>query len=245
MKILAIGNSFSEDGTRYLYQIAKATETDLKVVNLTIGGCPLRLHYANSVENKRAYGMQLNGMISGFKVSILEALLSDEWNVVTIQQASVLSINYDTYQPYLQHMADYIRLYAPKAKLYLQETWAYEDGCERLRETMQYKKTEDMLADVRAAYQKAAEDIRADGIIPSGEVMYELFKRGAGKIYRDGSHVSFGLGRYALGLTWFATLTGKDIMDNPFADLDEPAAVEAMWLAKECVRDVVSTYASV
>ena len=34
-------------------------------------------------------------------------------------------------------------------------------------------------------------------------------------------------------------------MDNPFADLDEPAAVEAMWLAKECVRDVVSAYASV
>lgn len=239
MKILAIGNSFSEDGTRYLYQIAKAAKVNMKVVNLVIGGCPLRLHYVNSVENNRAYGMHLNGMASGFKVSIREALLSDEWDVVTIQQASAFSINYDTYQPYLQYMAEYIRQYAPKAKLYLQETWAYEDGCKRLCETMKYNKTEDMLADVRTAYYKAAEDIKADGIIPSGEVMYELFKRGAGEIYRDGTHVSLGLGRYALGLTWFAKLTGKDIMDNPFLELDEAVSVEELQIAKECVRDIV------
>ena len=239
MKILAIGNSFSEDGTRYLYQIAKAAKVNVKVVNLTIGGCPLRLHYANSVENKRAYGMQLNGMTSGFKVSIREALLSDEWDVVTIQQASELSINYDTSQPYLQYMAEYIRQYAPKAKLYLQETWAYEDGSKRLCKTKKYNKTEDMLADVRTVYHKAAEDINADGIIPSGEVMYELFKRGAGKIYRDGSHVSLGLGRYALGLTWFAKLTGNDIMDTPFDDLDEAVSADEMQVAKESVRDVV------
>ena len=239
MKILAIGNSFSEDGTRYLYEIAKAAKVKMKVVNLVIGGCPLRLHYVNSVENNRAYGMQINGMASGFKVSIREALLSDEWDVVTIQQASEVSINYDTYQPYLQYMEEHIRLYAPNAKLYLQETWAYEDGCQRLCETMKYSKTEDMLADVRAAYHKAAEDIKADGIIPSGEVMYELFKRGAGNIYRDSSHVSLGLGRYALGLTWFATLTGKDIMNNPFDDLDEPVDAEKMLLARECVSDLV------
>lgn len=30
MKVLAIGNSFSQDATRYLHQIAKADKFDLK-----------------------------------------------------------------------------------------------------------------------------------------------------------------------------------------------------------------------
>ena len=150
MKVLAIGNSFSEDGTRYLYEIAKAAQVDMKVVNLVIGGCPLRLHFANSIENNRNYGMQLNGMSSGFKVSIREALLSDEWDVVTIQQASKFSVNYDSFQPYLNYMADYIRMHAPKAKLYLQQTWAYEEGSRRLCEELKYEKAEDMLKDINS-----------------------------------------------------------------------------------------------
>lgn len=239
MKVLAIGNSFSEDGTRYLYQIAKADNYDMKVVNLSIGGCPLRLHFANSVENNRNYGMQLNGMVSGFKVSIREALLSDEWDVVTIQQVSHASINYDTFQPYLNYMADYIRMHAPKAKLYLQQTWAYEEGSKRLCEELKYEKAGDMLQDVRVSYHKAAEDIRADGIIPSGEVMLEMVKRGIEKVHRDPIHAKLGIGRYALGLTWYATLTGKDVMNNPFTDLVEEASEEDMQIARECVRDIV------
>ena len=45
MNVLAIGNSFSEDATRYLHQIAKAQGTPLTVVNLVIGGCSLERHY--------------------------------------------------------------------------------------------------------------------------------------------------------------------------------------------------------
>ena len=239
MKVLAIGNSFSEDGTRYLYQIAKAAQVDMKVVNLIIGGCPLRLHFANSIENNRNYSMQLNGMASGFKVSIREALLSDAWDVVTIQQASQLSVNYETFQPYLNYMVDYIRMHAPKAKLYLQQTWAYEEGSKRLCEELKYEKAEDMLKDIQASYQEAAEDIRADGIIRSGEVMYEMVKRGIEKVHRDPIHAKLGIGRYALGLTWYATLTGNDVMNNPFVDLMEEASVEDMQIARECVRDIV------
>ncbi len=239
MKVLAIGNSFSEDGTRYLYQIAKAAQVDMKVVNLIIGGCPLRLHFANSIENNRNYSMQLNGMASGFKVSIREALLSDAWDVVTIQQASQLSVNYETFQPYLNYMVDYIRMHAPKAKLYLQQTWAYEEGSKRLCEELKYEKAEDMLKDIQASYQQAAEDIRADGIIRSGEVMYEMVKRGIEKVHRDPIHAKLGIGRYALGLTWYATLTGNDVMNNPFVDLMEEASVEDMQIARECVRDIV------
>ena len=39
MKVLAIGNSFSNDAMRYLHGIAKADGVDMKTVNLFIGGC--------------------------------------------------------------------------------------------------------------------------------------------------------------------------------------------------------------
>lgn len=37
MKVLAIGNSFSNDAMRYLHGIAKADGLDMKTVNLFIG----------------------------------------------------------------------------------------------------------------------------------------------------------------------------------------------------------------
>lgn len=239
MKVLAIGNSFSEDATRYLYQIAKADNYSMKIVNLVIGGCSLRQHYVNSLENNRLYQLQFNGMGTDFHVSIKEALLTDEWDIVTIQQVSNESIHYDTFQPYLQYMVEYIKKYVPKAKIYLQQTWAYEDGCHRLCEGLKYESASDMLADIRKAYQMAADDVHADGIIPSGEVMYEMVKRGIRKVHRDSFHAKFGIGRYALGLTWYMKLTGCDIMKNTFTELDEEATDIEMQIAKECIRDVV------
>ena len=47
MKILAIGNSFSEDACRYIHKIAAADGQNIKTVNLYIGGCPLKTHYYN------------------------------------------------------------------------------------------------------------------------------------------------------------------------------------------------------
>ena len=36
MKVLSIGNSFSQDATRYLHQIAKNSGDDFKTVNLYV-----------------------------------------------------------------------------------------------------------------------------------------------------------------------------------------------------------------
>lgn len=44
IKILAIGNSFSQDATQFIHDIAKADGVDTKVVNLYIGGCSLQRH---------------------------------------------------------------------------------------------------------------------------------------------------------------------------------------------------------
>ena len=44
VKILAIGNSFSQDATRYMKEIAQSMGLEMLVVNLYIGGCSLEQH---------------------------------------------------------------------------------------------------------------------------------------------------------------------------------------------------------
>ena len=53
IKILAIGNSFSQDATHYLHQIGEADNIELKVVNLYIGGCSLERHW-NNIQSEAA-----------------------------------------------------------------------------------------------------------------------------------------------------------------------------------------------
>ena len=150
MKILCIGNSFSQDATRYLSRIGKAAGTGIKTVNLYIGGCPLKTHYFNVLEDQPAYAFEFNGENTGIKVSIKTALMSDEWDVVTLQQVSHQAPRYNTYQPYLNELAAYVRKYAPHTKIYMHQTWAYEDGSDRLCKELGYKKSTEMLEDIKA-----------------------------------------------------------------------------------------------
>ncbi|MDD6980346.1 MAG: DUF4886 domain-containing protein [Clostridia bacterium] len=235
MRVLAIGNSFSEDATRYLSQIAKAQGVDFEVVNLMIGGCSLERHYRNMLDDKDAYGLQFNGQRTGFDLSMREALLSREWDVVTIQQVSHLSFRKETFYPYITALVGYIRQCQPHAKVMFQETWSYEDGSDRLTKTAGYETSKAMLSDIQKTYAAVAEEENLDGIIPSGTLFSMMLDRGIRQVHRDTFHATLGLGRYALGLLWFRMLTGKSVADNGFSDLDVPASDEEIRIVKEIV----------
>lgn len=241
MNVLAIGNSFSQDGTRYLHQVAKNQGFSLDVINLCIGGCPLYKHFRNIKGDRADYSLEFNGRWTGFEVSIKQALLAREWDVITIQQVSTQSPNYATYQPYLNVCVDFIREYCPKAKVYLQQVWSYENGGEQITNWTKYNDTEEMFKDVKASYDSAAADCNAFGLIRSGEVMLELM-RGGFKVHRDGFHASLGFGRYALALTWFATLSERDVENVSFNEFDEPVTDEQIAAAKAAVKKVLSQY---
>ena len=235
MNILAIGNSFSQDATRYLHQIAAADGVKLNIANLYIGGCSLERHYRNMLSAERAYELQYNGQLTGFQVSLQEALLNRAWDVVTLQQASPYSMDPDSYFPYITELYAYVKKCVPKAKILIHQTWAYEDGSERLLNVAHFDTAADMFAAVETAYAFAAQKIGVDGIIPSGKLFRSLLDNGIEKIHRDTYHASYGLGRYALGLLWYRMLTGNCVSDNNFQTFDEPIPEEHIRIAKHCV----------
>lgn len=241
MKVVAIGNSFSEDATRYLHDIAKSDGVELEVINLYIGGCSLFTHYKNITNDSVAYGLQYNGQNTGVPVSVKQVLQSREWDYVTMQQVSQCAPNYETYQPYLDYLAEYCELYAPKAKQLMHQTWAYEEGSKRLCEELGYSHHGEMFADIQEAYSSAAADLGGIGIIPCGAVFEKLIETGIEKVHRDTFHAKLGVGRYALGLTWYGYLTGNDVTKNQYNIFDEPVSDKEIEIVKMSVKQILET----
>lgn len=236
LNVLTIGNSFSQDATRYLHAIARKQGAQIDVINLYIGGCSLERHFRNMLSGERVYGLECNGQLTGFEVSLKEALVNRDWDIVTIQQASHFSFRKDTYDPYAARLVAYIRDMAPRARIFMHQTWAYEDGSERLREVAGFETAADMLSGIKSAYALSAEQLQLDGLIPSGEMMMSLVENGIPKVHRDTFHASLGLGRYAIALLWYHIITGASVADDSFDDLDEHVDPEQLRIARECVN---------
>ncbi len=248
LHILAIGNSFSQDATYYLHQMLEAGGVENKVVNLYIGGCSLERHWKNIREDEAAYVYEANGSATDRLVSVREALEEEAWDVVTTQQASHDSGWMDTYEPFLGQILTYIRGKMPKATVLLQKTWAYETDSHHEAFPRYHCNQEEMYERLSLAYGEAARR-EGVGMIPSGDVIQALRKvppfvygEGGMSLCRDGFHMHYLYGRYALAATWYERLTGKDIQENtfmPHSDLwDGEADPEALAVIRKIVHRV-------
>lgn len=222
IKILAIGNSFSQDATVYLHDIAKAAGKDVKVVNLYIGGCSLETHWNNIIADAALYDYELNGQATGRKISIKQALQEEAWDYVTLQQVSGDSGIFSTDYPYLGNIAEYVREYTPGSEQLLHQTWAYETDSDHPDFTKYHKDQGEMYRAIVEAYHKLSKE-RSLKIIPSGEVIQKLrmepafdYANGGISLCRDGFHMSYLYGRYALAATWFELILKDSILENTF-----------------------------
>lgn len=236
MNILSIGNSFSQDATRYLHSIARADNVELNTVNLFIGGCTLETHYNNMKSDNKAYALEYNGQQTGFFVSLKEALTNRAWDVITLQQASQLSFRRDSYFPFITELVNYVKSLCPNAKIMLHQTWMYEDKSNMLLKFAHLNTANEMYCGLKHAYDFVAKEINAQGIIRCGDMLWHFTKQGI-KVHRDTFHATLGFGRYALGLLWYKTLTGNSVINNSFADFDEPISENDVQLIKDYVEN--------
>ena len=220
--VLCIGNSFSQDATHYLHQIAAADSAELHVCNLVIGGCSLERHWINTAADLSSYRLEENGESTGRYISVPDALGLQKWDYVTVQQASHDSGIADTYHPYLEKLAAYIREKAPSAQILLHQTWAYDVDSQH-GEFIRYKRDQNYMYEcICAAYNEAAQTIGAR-IIPSGDAVQRLRTRepflyghGGMSVCRDGFHMNLIYGRYLLSALWYKVLTGNSVKNNTY-----------------------------
>jgi len=203
MKILAIGNSFSQNATELLQLMS----SDIFVRNLYIGGCNLKTHAGNVAEDKKAYEYQENGtMCMAEKVSIKDALLFEKWDYITVQQSSGDSGILEYYYPYLSDLLAYIRKFSD-AEIVFHQTWAYEKGSSHPQFPLYDRNRTKMYESILKAsnYVAEKENIR---MIRSGEAveaarLYAAFDREKGgiDITADGFHLT-SYGKFLVSGVW-------------------------------------------
>ena len=221
MKLLSIGNSFSVDAQRYLHEIAVYDGFELDTGNLYKGGCSLEQHCGFMQTGEKGYEFFLNNESKG-GFTLLEGLEYDDWDIITVQQASHFSGISETYYPYLTELVAYVRKLKPKAEIVMHETWAYEFNSTH-HAFPNYKSDRRLMhTKLKAAYTEAAAEIGAR-ILPVGDAVClarenPVFdpEKGGTALTRDGFHLSLTLGRYLAAAVWYECLTGRDIRNIGF-----------------------------
>ena len=215
LKVLAIGNSFSNNTTDYLYDIAIAEGmTDVTIGRLYIGGCSLERHVRCAKENSTEYKYYKNN--SGHwelteSATLLYGLQDEEWDIITLQQSSGNSGQSDSYDGYLEELITYVNANKtnPEAKLVWHMTWAYQ-GDSNHKDFARYGNNQDtMYRSIVAANQsKILTNNAFSGLIPVGTAVQNARTSYLGDMLTvDGYHLN-ELGKLIGAYAWYATFTG-------------------------------------
>ena len=222
LRILAIGNSFSQDAVeQYLWNLFDEAGTEVIIGNMYIGGCSLERHWTNAQNNSKSYEYRkvVNGNKTNTKNWSLEMALADEnWDYISLQQASDYSGMYDKYEPYLGNLIDYVLEHSsnPRMQLMFHQTWAYAQNSDHQAfpnyDNDQMKMYEGIVDASRQAMDNHPE-IKL--LIPSGTTIQNGRTTSIGdKWNRDGYHLNTDYGRFAAACTWYETISGNSVLEN-------------------------------
>lgn len=217
-KVLSIGNSFSDNATKHLYEIAKAYGFEEVIIgNLFIGGCDISTHRVNAAYNNANYiyrkaSAESDGVIVNTPNSTMEyGILDEDWQYITLQQQSTKAGLTNSFE-FLPQLADYVKSKATNkdVKIFWHMTWAYawennNSGFVNF-DNDQYVMYE---AIVNATKTAVLPVVDFDGVIPSGTAIQNARTGYLGDTFtvEDGYHLNTR-GEYVAGMAFVLALTG-------------------------------------
>lgn len=244
LKVLAIGNSFSNNTTQYLYDVAKAEGmTDVVIGRLYISGCTLALHLENARTNKAAYRYDKNDSgqwTETESTTLLHALRDEQWDIITMQQGSGTSGQADTYLKSIDALVKYVNdnKTNPNAQLVWHMTWAYQEGSTN-KAFPRYNSNQMVMytAIVNAVQTVIVPMEEFHSIIPVGTAIQNIRTSFIGdNVTKDTYHLNV-MGDVIGAYTWYAVFTGKPLeainlsgvgTELTLTDKDKAAIIESI-----------------
>jgi hypothetical protein len=185
IRLLTIGNSFSENALTYLEAMANSTSSvRFHVGRASLGGCSLEKHwnlaeYTARVPEHKTYRIRPGADGATIEGSLQVALSLEPWDYVTLQQVSTKSWRPETFQPHLGKLHGLVREHAPQAKVMLHQTWAYRSDSSFLP---QNGLTQELMFErIRSTYARYAAELGC-GVLPSGEAVQRA-RRASGRTF--------------------------------------------------------------
>lgn len=234
IRILAIGNSFSEDAIEnYLYDLAAADGKTLVIGNMYIGGCSLATHLENANNNKSAYEYRKVGQDGVHTTqknwSLSKAIADENWDYISFQEVSQNSGIYSNYEVSLPKLVNYTKGLATNAdaKYILHQTWAYAKTTSHAGFVNYGKDQMKMYNAIVEAVSKAGDLVDIDIIVPAGTAIQNARTSVLGDNMNvgDGYHLEKNVGRFTAAATWYAALLGADVTKNRY----KPASISRYY----------------
>lgn len=244
VKILAFGNSFSEDALEYLWHICRSAGVKEVVIgNMFVGGCSLDMHWDYMSNETSAYTYYKNE--SGIRqtnagTTAQEALLDEDWDIVTIQQQSSQG-HEQQYYTHLSDILDYLQKHAtnPDVKFYYHMTWAYQQDSTNPAFPVFNSDQMTMYRAIVDFTRDYVTDSRIVDVIPSGTAVQNVRTSSVGDtLTRDGYHLSFDLGRYIAGLTYACKLLDVSPYDIKYTP--DGVTKQTREIAREAVVNAIA-----
>jgi len=247
LKILALGNSFTDDSTWHLWNICKdAGVENVIVANLYVGNCNLNQHWNYIAGSKNPY--EYRKTTSGIRVnktnySFIDALKDEDWDFIVLHQTSGSAGQANTFYK-LDAIIEFInsKKTNPDAKIIWHMPWAYQSDSTHV-EFPKYDKDQMKMYETIVARVKEIilpKNTISD-IIPSGTAIQNLRTSYVGdRITRDGYHLNYGFGRYTAALTWYAILTGGDVDAPDWIPKEYPEVADYLTVIREAVNGAVA-----
>ena len=232
VKILAIGNSFSEDAVEeHLSGLVRAEGLDVVICNMYIGGCSIERHVNNlrgNIADYRYRKIDPSGkMTEVYGYTLEKVLAEDEWDYVSVQQASHYSGLPETYE-LLPELVNFIRERVPEdAVIMFHQTWAYSPDSSHGGYANYGRDQMKMYNAIISTVNQETEKVGIELIIPCGTAIQNARTSFLGPdLTRDGYHLSRTVGRYIASCTWLEAVLGVNPVGNTYCP-------EGMT-AKEC-----------
>lgn len=223
IKILAIGNSFSDNALNYLPALAKELGiAEVIVGKLYRGSCTIDRHWSDAQAGNSYERFDLNtgsGWVTQSTKTLIHALTLHDWDIITMQQSSGVS-GMTSSLGNLQNLIDYVNANKtnPDAKLYWHMTWAYafnsthgSFGNYNSDQMTMYN----AIVDVSKNY--IVDNGSFAGIIPAGTAVQNYRDRDTQNasvestyITTDGYHLR-NYSQVIVSMTWLRTLTGLSL----------------------------------
>lgn len=229
LKILAIGNSFSNNAMTYLPIIAKELGIEEIVIGkLYRGSCTVERHWTDAQKGADYESFQVNTTFDANwttyptgQRSLIYALKLCDWDIITFQQASGTS-GVASSLTYLQDLIDFVDANKtnPNAKFYWHMTWAYSQFSTHGSFPTYNKDQMTMYnAIIDVTKNNIATNASFAGIIPAGTAVQNYRDNQINDstieskyITTDGYHLQT-YSQLLVTLTWLRTLTGLSLDD--------------------------------
>ena len=222
VKVLAIGNSFSEDAIeQHLSALVRVEGLNVIICNMYIGGCSIDRHVENLRGNKPEYRYRkfdVNGkMTEAWGYTLEKVLAEEDWDYVSLQQVSQSSGMPESYA-LLPELVEFVKARIPEdAVLMFHQTWAYapksNHGGFKNYDNDQTKMYNAIVNTVNQETPKVGIKL----IVPSGTAIQNARTSSLGTdLTRDGFHLSFAHGRYIASCTWLEAVLGVNPIGNSY-----------------------------